>query len=50
MMAGVAWVARYADAGGGRQMDELITSVIGPTDEDIGSGTQFLILIGAASA
>jgi len=31
-------------------MDDLVANVIGRTDADIGAGTQFLILVGGASA
>lgn len=48
-LPGVCWVAHYADEGGGPQMDQLVANVIGRTDAEIGHGTQFLILVGAAS-
>lgn len=49
-MPGVSWVAHYEDEGGGPHMDQLVSNVIGHTDEDIGNGSQFVILVGAASA
>lgn len=48
-MPGVSWVAHYANEGGGPQMDQLVKNVIGRTEDDIGNGTQFVILVGAAS-
>lgn len=48
-MPGVSWVAHYQHKGGGPQMKNLVKSVIGRTDDDIGQATQFLILVGASS-
>lgn len=48
-MPGVCWAGHYADEGGGPQMDDLLANVVGRTDADIGSGSQFLILVGATS-
>jgi len=48
-MPGISWVAHYGHEGGGPQMKKLVKSVIGRTDADIGQGTQFVILVGAAS-
>ena len=46
---GVSWVAQYENEGGGPGMDALVKDVIGHTDEDIGHGTGFLILVGAGA-
>jgi len=48
-LPGVAWVAQYGHEGGGAKMADLVTNVIGRTTEQIGQGTQFLILVGAPS-
>lgn len=47
---GVLWVAHYRHTGGGRQMEQVKASAIGHTDEPIGSGNQYVLLAGAASA
>lgn len=49
-MGGVQWVAHYADEGGGPQMDHLVSNIIGRTEDDIGNGSQFVILVGAKTA
>ena len=49
-MPGVNWVAHYANEGGGPQMDQLVKDVIGHTDDDMGKGSEFVILVGATSA
>lgn len=47
---GYAWVAHYRYTGGGAQMEQVKATVIGHTQEPIGNGTQYLLLVGAASA
>jgi hypothetical protein len=46
---GHAWVAHYRYRGGGPQMDSVKSTVVNHTDDAIGQGTQFLILVGARS-
>jgi hypothetical protein len=46
--SGYAWVAHYENTRGGPQMRQIGTIIERP-DEDIGSGTQFLMLVGAPS-
>lgn len=48
-MDGVLWAAHYANEGGGPGMDRLVKDVIGHTEDDIGDGSQFVILVGAAA-
>lgn len=48
-MPGVSWAGHYGHEGGGPKMDHLVKSVIGRTEDDIGAGSQFVILVGAAS-
>lgn len=48
-MPGISWVAHYSNEGGGPGMDQLVENVIGRTEDDIGSGSQFVILVGAVS-
>jgi len=45
---GVAWVAHYQDMGGGPGMKKLGAQVPRPS-EDIGSATQFVVLVGAST-
>lgn len=47
-LSGVAWVAHYEDKGGGPGMKKLGAQVP-RASEDMGIGTQFLVLVGAAS-
>ena len=47
---GIAWVAHYNILGGGAKMDEIHARLNRPSDSDIGTGTQYLLLVGAASA
>jgi hypothetical protein len=47
--AGFAWVAHYYNQGGGAAMRHLGESVIHRPQEDIGTGSQYLILVGAPS-
>ena len=49
-LPGVSWVAQYKNEGGGPKMDQLVKDVIGHTDEDIGDGSEYVILVGAPSA
>jgi len=46
---GWSWVAHYRYRGGGPQMDEVKTRVVSHTDDDIGRGTQYLLLAAAPS-
>jgi hypothetical protein len=46
---GYAWVAHYRNEVGGPAMRHLGQSILARPDEDVGSGTQFLMLVGAAS-
>ncbi len=46
---GIAWVAHYRNEIGGAAMRELARDVIQRPDEDIGSGSQYVVLVGAAS-
>lgn len=46
---GFAWVAHYKSDGGGPAMREVRDGLITRPDEDIGSGSQFLMLVGAPS-
>ena len=48
-VAGYAWVAHYRHQGGGAKMQEVVAKAVGHTTEDIGSGTQYLLLVGAPS-
>ena len=46
---GWAWVAHYRYVGGGEQMDAVKSTVVSHTDDDIGGGTQYLLIAGAGS-
>lgn len=46
---GYAWVAHYRNEGGGAKMKQVQSKVVGHTTEDIGSGTQYVLLVGAPS-
>jgi len=46
---GFAWVAHYKSEGGGPAMREVRDNLITRPDEDVGSGSQFLMLVGAPS-
>jgi hypothetical protein len=46
---GYAWVAHYRNEVGGPAMRHLGQSILTRPDEDVGNGTQFLMLAGAAS-
>ena len=47
---GYHWVAHYRYTGGGAQMARVQATAIGHTQEAIGNGHQYLLLVGAASA
>ena len=47
-LPGIAWVAHYRERGGGAGMKKVGEMVERPS-EDIGNGTQFLILVGAST-
>ena len=47
---GHVWVAHYQYVGGGPQMKRVKETAVGHTDEEVGHGTQFLLLVGAPSA
>jgi hypothetical protein len=46
---GYCWVAHYRHQGGGAKMKQVESTVVGHTKEDIGDGSQYLILVGASS-
>lgn len=46
---GYAWAAHYEMTGGGAKMDEIGSRLARPDEPGLGNGTQFLILVGAAS-
>ncbi len=46
---GHSWVAHYRYRGGGPQMDSVKSTVVNHTGDDIGQGTQFLVMVGAKS-
>ena len=47
---GIIWVAHYRYTGGGAQMERVKQTAIGHTQEAIGDGNQYLLLVGAVSA
>lgn len=49
-LPGYCWVAHYRHEGGGPKMQRVEGTVIGRTQEDVGNGTQYLVLVGAPSA
>jgi hypothetical protein len=49
-LPGYAWVAHYRHEGGGAKMKQVAESVVGRTQEDIGGGYQYVVLVGAPSA
>jgi hypothetical protein len=49
-LPGYAWVAHYRHEGGGAKMKRVAETVVGHTDEDIGSGCEYVVLVGAPSA
>lgn len=48
-MPGVAWAAHYQITGGGTAMDKIQDTVARPNDDSVGTGTQYLLLMGAPS-
>lgn len=48
-MPGFAWVAHYRNDGGGEKMRALGADILARPDEDIGNGSQYVILVGASS-
>ncbi len=48
-MPGFAWVAHYRNDGGGEKMRALGADILARPDEDIGNGSQYVILVGAPS-
>ena len=48
--AGFAWVAHYRNDGGGEKMRALGTNILARPQEDIGNGSQYVVLVGAPSA
>jgi hypothetical protein len=49
-LPGYAWVAHYRYEGGGPKMERVKETVVSHTHEAVGEGTQYLLLVGAASA
>jgi hypothetical protein len=47
--AGFAWVAHYRNDGGGQAMRQLGDNIIVRPQEDIGDGSQYVVLVGAPS-
>ena len=47
---GFAWVAHYRNEGGGPAMREVEDNIITRPQEDIGGGSQYVMLVGAPSA
>lgn len=47
--AGIAWAAHYQITGGGAKMQEIHDKLARAEDGEVGAGTQFLMLAGAAS-
>ena len=48
-LPGILWAAHYRITGGGREMDKIRGILARPDVGEIGTGTQFLLLIGAGS-
>ncbi len=46
---GIAWAAHYEIIGGGNRMDQIHDRLNRPDNVDIGTGSQFLLLVGAGS-
>lgn len=47
---GIAWAAHYESEGGGTAMREVRERIVAkPKEEDVGAGSQFLMLVGAPS-
>jgi hypothetical protein len=47
---GIAWAAHYKITGGGEAMDAIHQRLARAQDDEVGTGTQFLVLVGAPSA
>lgn len=47
---GFAWAAHYRNDGGGEKMRALGANILARPDEDIGNGSQYVVLVGAPSA
>jgi hypothetical protein len=45
--AGVHWAAHYRYAGGGAQMAQVKGTIVNHTQDEIGQGSQYLVLLGA---
>lgn len=48
-MPGFAWAAHYRNDGGGEKMRALGANILTRPDEDIGNGSQYVVLVGAPS-
>jgi hypothetical protein len=48
-MPGFAWTAHYRNDGGGEKMRALGANILVRPDEDIGNGSQYVVLVGAPS-
>lgn len=48
-MSGFAWAAHYRNDGGGEKMRTLGANILARPDEDIGNGSQYVVLVGAPS-
>ena len=46
---GVAWAAHYGITGGGEKMQAIHIKLVRAEDDGLGTGTQYLMLVGAAS-
>lgn len=50
MQPGCTWVAHYRHTGGGPQMDKVKATAVGRTQDAIGAGNDYLLLVGGLSA
>ena len=50
LQPGYVWVAHYRYTGGGPQMERVKATAVGHTQEAIGNGNQYLLLVGGLSA
>jgi hypothetical protein len=48
-LPGILWAAHYRITGGGQEMDKIRTTLVRSEPGEVGTGTQFLLLIGAGS-
>ena len=46
---GYSWVAHYRHQGGGAKMKKVEETVVGRTTDDVGNGSQYVVLVGAPS-